>query len=155
MQRTLVILKPDTIQRGLIGEVTKRFEQKGLKLVGMKMLTLSDALLKEHYAHIADEPFYSGLSHFMKSFPVVAQCWEGKDVIKAVRNLCGATNAREAQPGTIRGDLSMSSQYNIIHASDSELSAKAELKRFFHEKELFDYDKTDYLHVYSEVERNQ
>lgn len=153
MKRTLVLLKPDAVQRGLIGEVTARFERKGMKLVAMKMMTLSEAVLKEHYSHIADKPFFPGISSFMRSSPVVAQCWEGKDAVKTIRNLCGITNAREAAPGTIRGDYAMSIQCNVIHASEDELAAKAELKRFFEEHDFFDYDKGEYLHVYSDDER--
>ena len=154
MKRTLVLLKPDAVQRGLIGEVTNRFERKGMKLVAMKMMTLSEAVLKEHYSHIADKPFFPGISNFMRSSPVIAQCWEGKDSVKTIRNLCGITNAREAAPGTIRGDFSMSIQCNVIHASEDEFAAKAELKRFFEDKDFFDYDKGEYLHVYSEDERS-
>ena len=93
MQRTLVLLKPDAIQRGLVGEVTARFERKGLKLTGMKMMALSDTMLEQHYSHIADKPFFPELSSFMKSSPVIAQCWEGKDAVKTVRNLCGPLGA--------------------------------------------------------------
>lgn len=153
MQQTLVLIKPDAVQRGLVGKITSRFEKKGLKLIGMKMMALSEAMLKEHYSHIADKPFFPGISDFMQSSPVIAQCWEGKDVIATIRNLCGITNARQAAPGTIRGDFAMSIQCNVIHASEDELAAKAELARFFDKNDFFDYDKGEYLHVYSEDER--
>lgn len=153
MKKTLVLLKPDAIERGLIGEVTNRFERKGLKLVGMKMMTLSDALLREHYSHIADKPFFPGISNFMKSAPVIVQCWEGKDAVNAIRTLCGITNAREADAGTIRGDFAMSIQCNVVHASDNEENAEKEISRFFEPEELFVYDKGEYLHVYSAEER--
>ena len=153
MQRTLVLLKPDAVQRGLVGEVTARLEKKGLKLTAMKMIKLSEALLKEHYVHISDKPFFPGITAFMKSSPVIAQCWEGKDVVKTVRNVCGITNAREALPGTIRGDFAMSVQCNVVHASEDEGIAKEELKRFFTKEEFFKYEKSEYLHVYSEDER--
>lgn len=152
MQRTLVLIKPDAVQRGLIGEVTSRLERKGLKLIGMKMMTLSEAILREHYSHIADKPFFPGISEFMQSTPVVAQCWEGKEVVNAVRIICGITKAREADAGSIRGDLAMSIQCNVVHASDGEDAAKAEVARFFKAEELFGYSKSEYLHVYSKDE---
>lgn len=154
MQKTLVIIKPDAIQRGLIGEVTKRFERKGLKLAGMKMLTLEDAMLKEHYSHIADKPFFPGIAEFMKSSPVIVQCWEGVEAVDAVRLICGITKAREADGGTIRGDFAMSIQCNVVHASDSVEAAKDEVARFFDQGELFEYNKSEYLHVYSKDEHD-
>ncbi len=153
MEQTLVIIKPDAVQRGLIGEVTKRFEQKGLKLVGMKMIYLDDQTLKEHYSHIADKPFFPGIVKFMKSSPAVVQVWGGLDVVNTVRILCGITKAREADAGSIRGDLAMSIQCNVIHASDSIETAKAEVARFFVQDELFAYDKSEWMHVYAEDER--
>lgn len=154
MQRTLVLLKPDAIQRGLVGEVTGRFERKGLKLAGMKMMHLSEAMLEEHYSHIADKPFFPELSSFMKSSPIIAQCWEGKDAVKTVRNLCGLTNAREAAPGTIRGDYAMSVQCNVVHASEDADAAKKELERFFDEEDFFEYEKSEYMIAYSADERS-
>lgn len=153
MERTIVLIKPDGIQRGLIGEVIKRFEQKGLKLIGIKMMPLDEAVLREHYAHIADKDFYPGVEKFMKSTPVVAMCLEGVEAIETVRLLCGITKARQAMPGTIRGDLAMSVACNVVHASDTAQTAAKEVKRFFKPDELFDYDKTEYLHVYLEDER--
>ncbi len=152
MQRTLVLLKPDAVQRGLIGEITGRFERKGLKLIGLKMMTLSEALLREHYAHIADKPFFPGVASFMKSSPVVAMCWEGYKAIDAVRLITGITNAREADAGTIRGDLAMSISCNVIHASDSEETALKEVPRFFKADELYHYSKSEWEHVYNEEE---
>lgn len=152
MERTLVLIKPDGVQRGLIGEVVKRLEQKGLKLIGVKMMALSEAVLREHYAHIASKPFYPGVEKFMKSTPVIAMCWEGVEAVEAVRLLAGITKARSAAPGTIRGDLAMSVACNVIHASDSYDTAVKEVKRFFNPDELFEYDKTEYLHVYLEDE---
>lgn len=154
MERTLVIIKPDAIQRGLIGEVTNRFERKGLKLLGMKMITLDDPLLKEHYSHLADKPFFPGICEFMKSSPVIVQCWEGLEAVNAVRLIAGITKAREADGGTIRGDFAMSLQCNVIHASDSLEAAKAEVTRFFQENELHEYAKSEYLHVYSKDEHS-
>lgn len=152
-EKTLVIIKPDAIQRGLVGEITNRFERKGLKLIGMKMTYLSADTLREHYAHIADKPFYKGVEDFMMSSPAIVCVWEGLDVVKAVRLITGITKAREAEAGSIRGDLAMSVACNVIHASDSPEAAQAEVKRFFKEEELYDYDKTDYAHVYVSDER--
>lgn len=152
-EKTLVIVKPDAIQRGLVGQITTRFEQKGLKLAGMKMMQLDEAILREHYAHIADKPFYPGVESFMMSSPVLVQVWEGLDVVKAVRLITGITKAREAEAGSIRGDLAMSVACNVIHASDSVETAQAEVPRFFEEHELYSYDKGEYLHVYIEEER--
>lgn len=152
-EKTLVLVKPDAIQRGLIGEIVGRFERKGLKLVGIKMLNLDDDVLKEHYAHLADKPFFSSLKNFMKSSPVIAMCWEGLEVVSAVRLLCGITKARAAEAGSIRGDLAMSVSCNVVHASDAVDTAKREVARFFSEEELQDYRKSDYEHVYAEDER--
>lgn len=154
MEQTLVLIKPDAIQRGLVGEITQRFEKKGLKLIGMKMMRLDDALLREHYSHIADKPFFPGISNFMQSSPVIALAWEGLEVVDAIRILCGITKARSADAGSIRGDLAMSIQSNVVHASDSVENAKEEVKRFFNAEELFHYDKAEYLHVYAEDERS-
>lgn len=150
-----MIIKPDAVQRGLIGEVTTRFEKKGLKLVGMKMLYLDDETLKEHYAHIADKPFFPGIATFMKSSPAIVQVWAGLDVVNTVRILCGITKAREADAGSIRGDLAMSIQCNVIHASDSIDAAKVEVARFFKPEEMFAYDKSEWMHVYADDERNK
>ncbi|MBU0728081.1 nucleoside-diphosphate kinase [Patescibacteria group bacterium] len=152
MERTLVLIKPDGIQRGLVGEVTKRFETKGLKLVGMKMMTLEDAVVLEHYAHLVDKPFFAGVKKFMQSTPVIAQCWEGVDAVSAVRIVVGITKAREADCGSIRGDLSMGFQCNVVHASDSTDTAKREVERFFKPEEIYEYDKTEYMHVYTDDE---
>lgn len=153
-EKTLVLIKPDGIQRGLVGEVMKRFEQKGLKVVGIKMMGLDEALLREHYAHIADKPFFPGVSKFMQSSPVIAVCLEGLEVVNAVRNLAGITKSREAEAGSIRGDLAMSVACNVIHASDSLENAKKEVPRFFNPDEIFDYDKGEYTSVYAEDERS-
>jgi nucleoside-diphosphate kinase len=152
-EKTLVIIKPDAVQRGLVGEIVKRLEQKGLKLAGCKMMRLDEAILREHYAHIVSKGFYPGVERFMMSSPVVALCFEGLGVVNAVRLITGITKAREAEAGSIRGDLAMSVACNVIHASDAVESAEAEVKRFFKPEELFDYDKSDYMHVYVEDER--
>lgn len=152
MERTLILIKPDAIQRGLLGQITSRFERKGLKLVGIKMMSLDDVILQEHYAHLKDKPFFKSLSEFMMSSPVIAMVWEGLEVVEAVRLLCGITKARTAEAGSIRGDLAMSVSCNVVHASDSVEMAEKEIKRFFKDDELFDYKKTEYAHVYAEDE---
>ena len=152
-EKTLVLIKPDGVQRSLIGEVMMRFERKGLKLVGLKMMTLDEAVLREHYAHIADKPFFPGVSDFMRSSPVIAMCWEGLEVVQAVRLLCGITKSRAAEAGSIRGDFAMSVACNVIHASDSVETAQKEVPRFFKPDEIFDYSKSEYEHVYMDDEK--
>lgn len=151
-EKTLVLMKPDAIQRGLMGTIVNRFERKGLKLAGVKMMRLDDALLRQHYGHLTDKPFFSSLAQFMKSTPVVAMVWEGLEVVQAVRLLCGITKAREAEAGSIRGDFAMSVSCNVVHASDSVENAQEEVLRFFNEGELHDYTKGEYEHVYAEDE---
>lgn len=152
MERTLILIKPDAIQRGLIGNIITRFEVKGLKLVGMKFLKLTDALLNEHYSHLADKPFFPGITRFMQLTPVIALCLEGLDCVEAVRSLCGITKSREAAPGTIRGDWAMSIQANLVHASDSIETAGKEVARFFAASELFEYQSAMTSTIYSEDE---
>lgn len=139
MEKTLVILKPGCISRGLIGEIISRFEKKGLRLAGMKMIQLNEPILNEHYAHLADKPFFARVKRSMMATPVIVCCWEGIDGIRVVRNMAGKTNGREATPGTIRGDYSVSVQENIVHASDSPETAVKEISRFFRNEELYDY----------------
>lgn len=139
MEKTLVILKPSCVLRSLIGEVITRFERKGLRLAGMKMMQLDDRILSEHYAHLKDKPFFQRVKDSMMAAPVIVQCWEGIDAANVVRSLIGVTNGRSAGAGTVRGDFSMSSQENIVHASDSAESAEIELKRFFSDDEIFEY----------------
>lgn len=139
MEKTLVIIKPCTIQRRLTGEIIGRFERKGLQLCGMKMMQLSEEILLEHYAHLAQKPFFKRIKDSMMVTPVIVCCLKGIDAIRIVRTMAGVTNGRDAAPGTIRGDYSVSVQENIIHASDSYETAAIELKRFFKEEEIFDY----------------
>ena len=152
MERTLVLIKPDAVQRGLVGHILARFEDKGLKVAGMKFIKLTDALLNEHYSHLADKPFFPGTKRFMTLTPVVAICLEGLDSVETVRRLCGITKAREAAPGTIRGDWAMSVQANLVHASDSLETAKTEVARFFDDAELYQYDSALTQTIYSEDE---
>ena len=138
--------------RGLIGEVTTRFERKGLRIVGMKMLQLDDEILNEHYAHLVGKPFFPALKASMMRTPVIAMCLEGTDAIEVVRFITGYTNGRKAEPGTIRGDYSMSNQQNIVHASDSTSNAEIELKRFFRDEEIFDYQSGAFAFIYGDGE---
>ena len=149
-EKTLIIIKPDAIQRGLLGEIVGRFERKGLKLVGMKMIELEDALLEAHYAHIADRPFFAGIKNFMKSSPVVVIALSGINAVSATRLLVGPTKGYEADAGSIRGDLSISGQSNVVHASDSVENGKIEVARFFTDEEIFDYDKVNFAYTYAE-----
>lgn len=139
MERTLILLKPDALQRGLVGRIITRFEEKGLKIIGLKMMKMAPALAKEHYEHLASKPFYPGLEQFMTHNPIVAMCVEGVEAVEVSRSIVGATNARKAAAGTIRGDFSMSTSRNVIHASDSVETAKKEVAKFFKEEELFAY----------------
>lgn len=139
MERTLIILKPCTLQRGLVGQVIDRFQRKGLQIVGIKMMQLNDEILREHYAHLVEKPFFPLILDSMKATPVIVMCLEGKDAVEVVRAMTGSTNSRKAAPGTIRGDFGMSGQENIIHASDCVENAAIEVKRFFADNELFSY----------------
>lgn len=152
MERSVVLVKPDGVQRGLVGEVIRRFEEKGLKIVALKMIALSDTLLDEWYAHHKDKPFFGGLKNYMKSYPVIAILLEGKDVVATVRKMIGITKARDAEPGTVRGDLAMSQQYNLVHASENIEIAKKELGLIFSKEEIFEWDKKDLQNVYLEDE---
>jgi len=149
MERTLIIIKPDALHRNLVGEIIRRFERKGLKISGMKMVQLDDLKLDEHYAHHKDKPFFDDLKSYMKISPVILMVLEGPEVIDAVRLVVGSTRGVEADAGTIRGDLAMTNR-NLVHASDGVETAEKEIKRFFKEDELFDYKKPDYKLVYSE-----
>lgn len=152
-EKTLVIIKPDALQRNLLGEILRRLERKGLKIIGLKMMRLDDLLLGEHYAHHKDKPFFEGLKKFMKSAPVIVAALSGFNAVKAVRLIAGPTYGAEADAGTIRGDFSMSTQTNIVHASDSVETAETEIERFFKPEELFDYKKVDFEFIYGEEER--
>ena len=139
MERTLLLIKPDAVERGLIGKIISRFEDKGLKITGIKMLRVDLALLEEHYSHLKDKPYFPRIVEFMMSAPIVAVCIEGIDSVSIARSMCGVTNSREASPGTIRGDMSMSIRSNLVHASDSIETAEIELKRFFRDAEIFSF----------------
>ncbi len=141
MQTTLILLKPDTIQRGLIGEIVARIERKWLKIVGLKMMQLNDAIINEHYDFLMSKPFFPMLKAYMQSAPVVALAVSWNDAVKTIRTLTGATNPAEALPGTIRWDYALTIDANIIHASDSPETAEVELKRFFKEGEICEFEK--------------
>ena len=152
MERTVILVKPDGLQRGLVGEIIHRFERKGLKLVGIKMISLSEPVLEQWYSHHKDKPFFQGLKDYMQSSPVVAMLWEGIEAAATVRKLTGVTLAREAEMGSIRGDFAMSQQYNLIHASESAEMAQKEEKLIFKPEEIFEYDKTVNPHIYTDEE---
>ncbi|MEM4662616.1 MAG: nucleoside-diphosphate kinase [Candidatus Diapherotrites archaeon] len=147
-ERTLVILKPDAVKRGLIGEIISVFERKGLKITALKMRYLDKETLKKHYAEHKEKSFFESLISFMSSGPVVLAIVEGLDAIKVVRKLVGATNGREAEPGTIRGNYSMSQQNNLVHASSDKDVAEREIRLFFEEAEINKYERPDSL-IYS------
>lgn len=152
MEKTLVILKPSAVVRGIMGEIISRFEKKGLIIIGMKMMRLSDELLKEHYAHLVDKPFFPSLVRSMQASPVVVLCVKGVDAVAVVRKMTGVTNGRNADTGTIRGDYSMSGQQNIVHASDTPENAEKEIRRFFDDGEITDYMPQTIAALYAEDE---
>jgi nucleoside-diphosphate kinase len=149
-EKTLIILKPDAIHRALAGEMISRFERKGLKIVGIKMMQFEDALLEEHYAHIKDKPFFGGIKTFLKTSPVIVMALSGIQAVSATRLIVGPTKAYEGAAGTIRGDFSLSTQSNIVHASDSVENGKIEVARFFKDDELFDYKRNDFGFINAE-----
>ena len=142
MQRTLVLVKPDGVQRGLIGRIVARLEQRGLKLIAMKMMRISPQLAGRHYAEHRGKPFYDGLIAFITSGPVVAMIWEGREAVTVVRSVMGSTDPLKAAPGTIRGDLALDLGMNLIHGSDSVDRAESEMALFFRADELHDYERT-------------
>ena len=152
METTLVLLKPSCVQRQLIGEIIQRFERRGLRIAGIKMMQLDEPILREHYAHLADRPFFPSLAASMMASPIVALAVAGLDAVQVVRTMTGSTNGREAAPGTIRGDYSVSNQQNIVHASDSVENAAIEVARFFRPEEIFDYQSGAFAYVYGDGE---
>mgnify|MGYP000194489776 FL=1 len=143
MERTLVLVKPDGVQRGLIGEIISCLERRGLKLVGMKLMQVDDALARQHYGEHVDRPFFAGLVAFITSSQVVAMAWEAESAVEAVRNTMGQTNPTTSPPGTIRGDLALDIGRNLVHGSDSPESAERELALFFGAGELLDYTRAN------------
>ncbi len=139
MQRTLILLKPDAVSKKICGKVISRFEEAGFAIRGCKMMHLSPEILKDHYAHIADKPFYPEVETFMRSVPVIALALEGDDIIAKIRDMLGVTDSRKAAPGTIRAEFGVDMMVNVAHASDGPEAADAEVHRFFAESELFNY----------------
>lgn len=142
MERTFLMVKPDGVQRNLIGEIVSRFEDKGFQLVGGKLMQITEELAQEHYGEHKERPFFGELVEFITSGPVFAMVWEGENVISTARLMMGATNPKESAPGTIRGDFAVTVSKNIIHGSDSPESASREINLFFKEEELVTYDKS-------------
>lgn len=153
IEKTLIIIKPDAVNRTLVGDIITRFERKGLKIIGMKMIHLHDDLLEEHYSHLKNKPFFPSIKEFMQQSPTIVLALEGLNAIAVVRQLAGETHGAKALPGTIRGDYSLSTQSNVIHASDSKEAATTELNRFFSEGELFTYSRIDFEILYAPDER--
>lgn len=137
--RTLILLKPDAVDKGFCGKVITRFEEAGFRIRGCKMIRLSPELLREHYAHIAEKPFYPEVEDFMKSVPVIALVLEGDDIVNKVRDMLGVTDSRKAAPGTIRAEFGVDQMVNVAHASDSPETAAKEIERFFKANELHSY----------------
>jgi nucleoside-diphosphate kinase len=136
MERTFIAIKPDGVQRGFVGEIVTRFERKGFKLIGMKLMQVTREMAEEHYGEHREKPFFKGLVDFITSAPIVAMAWEGDNVVASARTMMGATNPKDSAPGTIRGDFAVDMGRNIIHGSDSPASAERELKIFFQAGEL-------------------
>ncbi|MCQ2110118.1 MAG: nucleoside-diphosphate kinase [Bacteroidaceae bacterium] len=152
MEKTFVIIKPCSLQRGLVGEILSRFEKKGLKIVALKMYRFTKEKCAEHYSHLVSKPFYPIIEKSMMAAPVILVAFEGVDAVEVVRQMTGSTNGRKALPGTVRGDLCMSHQENVIHASDSIENAQAELARFFTAEDFFEYDSPLLSYLYAEDE---
>ncbi|MFP6611449.1 MAG: nucleoside-diphosphate kinase [Pirellulales bacterium] len=142
MERTLILFKPDCVQRRLVGQVLARFEEKGFNIIAMKMLQVTPDLAKRHYAEHVEKPFYPGLERFITGAPIVAAVIEGREAIRVVREMLGATNGLQAAPGTIRGDFSSSRQMNLVHASDSPGAATREIELYFADNEIHSYEPT-------------
>ena len=148
-ERTFLMVKPDGVQRGVVGEIVTRFENRGLKLVGAKFIRISQDLAEQHYAEHEDKPFFDDLTDFITSGPVLAMVWEGQDAVAQGRRMMGATDPLEADPGTIRGDYGLDLGRNVIHGSDTEKgSAEREIDLFFDDEELVDYDRVDETWLY-------
>lgn len=152
MERTLAILKPSCIERALIGDVISRIEKRGIIIQGMKMIQLDEAMCRAHYSHLVEKPFFPEIVEQMTCTPVIVLCLAGVEVVKVFREMTGVTNGRTALPGTLRGDLCVSGQMNIVHASDSVENAQKEVARFFRPEELFDYFPANFHFIYGPAE---
>lgn len=155
MEKSLIIIKPDAVNRGLVGAIIKRFEEKGLKIAALKMERLKEKTLIEHYAHHRDKPFFAELVKYMTSIPSVLIVLDGHSCVEVVRKMVGATDGKKAESGTIRGDFSISMQSNVVHASESNEAAEKEINRFFIKEELLEYNRIDYDWLYSKSEKSQ
>ncbi|CAL4080711.1 unnamed protein product [Meganyctiphanes norvegica] len=147
-ERTFIAIKPDGVQRCLMGDIIKRFEKKGFKLVGMKFMHASEDHMKQHYIDLADKPFYPGLVKYTSSGPMLAMCWEGTNVVKTARQMMGETNPADSKPGSIRGDYCIEMGRNVIHGSDSVESANKELALWFKPEELYNWDQENQKWIY-------
>ena len=147
-EKVLVIMKPDAIVRGLVGEIVKRFENKGLHIIGTKMQKLETVSLEEHYAHVADKPFFGEIKEYMQASPVVLMAFSGINGVKSARSIVGATDGSDADAGTIRGDFAYSIEYTLVHASDTAENGEEEVKRFFTDEEIFTYEKPSIKNIY-------
>lgn len=152
MEKTLVIFKPSAIDRRLTGKILSRIEEKGFIIAGIKMMQLDEEILREHYSHLVDKPFFPSIVASMTSCPVIVACLKGVEAVRVFREMTGVTNGRNAAPGTLRGDFCMSGQANIVHASDSVENAETELARFFKPEEIFDYNPSNIKYYYGEDE---
>lgn len=152
LQQSVVLVKPDALQRGLLGEIIHRFERKGMKLIGLKMMRLTDEILDAWYEHHKEKVFFADLKKFMQSSPIVVMLWEGIDAISVVRKIVGLTSGREAEAGSIRGDFSVSQQLNLIHASDAPEAAKKERGLIFKDDEVVDWQSAEECLFYSREE---
>ncbi|XP_003964515.1 nucleoside diphosphate kinase 3 isoform X1 [Takifugu rubripes] len=148
-ERTFIAVKPDGVQRKLVGEIVRRFERKGFKLVGLKLMQASEDLLRTHYSDLRSRPFFGKLVHFMNSGPVVAMVWQGQDVVKTARKMLGETNPADSLPGTIRGDYGVEMSRNVIHGSDSLESAQKEISLWFHPHELQNWESSSNSWIYN------
>ena len=153
MERTLILLKPDAVQRGLVGAIIQRFEARGFKIVAAKLMQISEDLAAEHYAAHKGKPFYDALVGFMTASPVLAMVLEGNDAVRVTRAMMGATFGPNADPGTIRGDFGLSKQYNLVHGSDSPETAEREIDLFFKAGEILPYDRPADTWTYADEER--
>lgn len=153
MEQTLVILKPSAVNRCLVGEIINRIEKKGLIISGMKMIQLDEKILREHYSHLVEKPFFPSIVESMTATPVIVMVLSGCEVVEVFRQMTGVTNGRKALPGTLRGDFCMSGQANIVHASDSVENAKIEISRFFKPEEVFDYVPLNIDFLYGDNEK--
>lgn len=154
MEQTFLALKPDAVQRGYIGEIIQRFERKGFKLVGLKLMQVPTSLAEQHYQEHREKPFFKGLVDFITSGPIVAMVWEGENVVETARKMMGSTNPKDALPGTIRGDFAVDLGRNIIHGSDSLESAKREIGLFFSANEILNnWDRSADSWVYEQPQK--